>query len=382
MRGLTVTIQGARFCFQTDTEIPAVILIREFVVEYDRRLFLRLLAGAVLLSAVLCAALCREFSRAEIDAATERARENLRAKRHADLHRIRSRREAGAAQHAEVARLFEETTRELLRSAPAEGSRQDTNDIGAVSLDGTTLSNQCPQPNIVCSPTKPFREADGSCNNLQNPGWGRAGSCMNRLLPPAYSDGISKPRVAANGAALPNARYISYTVHPDANNPATNITHMVMQLGQFIDHDFALAPLEPDPQEIVNLGNPNNPIDCCSPSRRNMSECFSITIPSGDPFFAAFGQTCMNMPRSAPCTRCNLGKPHDAFTFCLVRPSQGVQFLGSCFSDKISPVQAQGEQLGKGRARADRIEVFILHRKGHDAGGLQKKRRKISLTES
>ncbi|XP_077546923.1 peroxidase-like isoform X3 [Haemaphysalis longicornis] len=320
--------------------------------------FTRLLAGAVLLSAVLCAALCREFSRAEIDAATERARENLRAKRHADLHRIRSRREAGetsvsgrssgcpfasqrhahtrratpeAAQHAEVARLFEETTRELLRSAPAEGSRQDTNDIGAVSLDGTTLSNQCPQPNIVCSPTKPFREADGSCNNLQNPGWGRAGSCMNRLLPPAYSDGISKPRVAANGAALPNARYISYTVHPDANNPATDITHMVMQLGQFIDHDFALAPLEPDPQEIVNLGNPNNPIDCCSPSRRNMSECFSITIPSGDPFFAAFGQTCMNMPRSAPCTRCNLGyrEQQDVLTSFL----DGSQIYGSSLND-------------------------------------------------
>ncbi|EEC08359.1 hypothetical protein IscW_ISCW006863, partial [Ixodes scapularis] len=81
------------------------------------------------------------------------------------------------------------------------------------------------------------------------------------------------------------------------SNPAINFTHMVMQIGQFIDHDFALAPLMPDPGEIINLGNPNNVIDCCSPSTRNMSECFSIDIPSGDPFFARFNQTCINMPR-------------------------------------------------------------------------------------
>ncbi|XP_075526088.1 salivary peroxidase/catechol oxidase-like isoform X7 [Dermacentor variabilis] len=267
----------------------------------------------------------------EINAAAERARQFLREKRHSDLRRTRrdtgggasapgrssgcpfaaqqhghSRRATRAAvQHAEVARLFEETTRELMRSG--EEARQDASSLAGASLSGTALADACPQPNLACNTNKRYREADGSCNNLQHPGWGRAGSCMTRLLSPAYSDGVSKPRVAADGSALPNARKISYTVHPDVNNPATDITHMVMQFGQFLDHDFALAPLEPDPQEIVNLGNPNNVIDCCSPSTTSMAECFSIAIPADDPFFAAFGKTCMNMPRSAPCTRCTLG---------------------------------------------------------------------------
>ncbi|XP_072140526.1 peroxidase-like isoform X1 [Dermacentor andersoni] len=273
----------------------------------------------------------------EINAAAERAREFLREKRHSDLRRTRrdtgvshaggasaperssgcpfaaqqhghSRRATRAAvQHAEVARLFEETTRELMRSRSGEEARQDASSLAGASVSGTALADACPQPNLACNANKRYREADGSCNNLRNPGWGRAGSCMTRLLSPAYSDGVSKPRVAADGSALPNARKISYTVHPDVNNPATDITHMVMQFGQFLDHDFALAPLEPDPQEIVNLGNPNNVIDCCSPSTTSMAECFSIAIPADDPFFAAFGKTCMNMPRSAPCTRCTLG---------------------------------------------------------------------------
>ncbi|KAK8761120.1 hypothetical protein V5799_027617, partial [Amblyomma americanum] len=292
-------------------------------------------AAAVIMVACLSSVLSWQPSPAEIDAAAERARESLRVKRESDLNRLRTKREAGghevsgrsssgcpfaserhahtrratkeAVQNAEVARLFEETTRELLKSADGAEARQDTNELGNGSVSGSALANTCPQPNLVCSSTKKYREADGSCNNIQKPGWGRAGSCMNRLLSPAYSDGISKPRVAANGAALPNARKISYTVHPDANNPATDITHMVMQVGQFIDHDFALAPLEPDPQEIVNLGNPNNVIDCCSAATRNMPECFSIDIPADDPFFSQFGRTCMNVPRSAPCSRCQLG---------------------------------------------------------------------------
>ncbi|XP_040073574.3 chorion peroxidase-like [Ixodes scapularis] len=274
-----------------------------------------------------------EFSVAEIDAATERARESLLVKRNADIQMSRSKRDAGAAiqpagcpfasqrhlhsrratkeaaENAAVATLFEETTRELLRSVQNAGfeARADDVDFQAISVDGTALAATCPQPNVTCDPKQRYRQPDGTCNNLRNPGWGSAGSCMQRLLPPAYQDGISAPRVAISGGPLPNARLISSTVHSDMSNPAINFTHMVMQIGQFIDHDFALAPLMPDPGEIVNLGNPNNVIDCCSPSTRNMSECFSIDIPSGDPFFARFNQTCINMPRSAPCSRCNLG---------------------------------------------------------------------------
>lgn len=70
-----------------------------------------------------------------------------------------------------------------------------------------------------------------------------------------FSLGVSAPRVAKSGNPLPDARKVSYTVHPDVDNPAKDFTHMVMQVGQFIDHDFALAPFDPDAGEIVNLGS-------------------------------------------------------------------------------------------------------------------------------
>ncbi|CAN8025603.1 unnamed protein product [Ixodes persulcatus] len=246
------------------------------------------------------------------------------------LHSRRATKEA--AENAEVARLFEETTRELMRSVDGGlvEARQDAVDLQDVSIDGTALAATCPPLNVKCNASKRYREPDGTCNNMQNPGWGSAGSCMSRLQKPAYQDGISKPRVAQSGGPLPNARLISYTVHPDMDMPATSFTHMVMQIGQFIDHDIALAPLEPNPGEIVNLGNPNNPIDCCSASTRNTSECFSIDIPTADPFFAPLHQTCMNLPRSAPCSRCNLGKDQQDILTSYI---DGSQIYGSSAAD-------------------------------------------------
>ncbi|XP_064485396.1 chorion peroxidase-like [Ornithodoros turicata] len=128
---------------------------------------------------------------------------------------------------------------------------------------------------------------------------------MRRLLEPAYADGVSSPRASVDGDELPNARYVSFAMHPDVKRPAHHITHMVMQFGQFMDHDIALAPLESDPGH-VNLGNPNNPVDCCSPERRTAPECFSIGVPEGDPFYGQHRETCLNMARSAPCS-CQLG---------------------------------------------------------------------------
>ena len=77
---------------------------------------------------------------------------------------------------------------------------------------------------------------------------------MTRLLEPAYEDGVSEPRGGRFDSRLPNARVVSTTVNEYKNASARNFTIMVMQIGQFLDHDVALAPME-EISEIKNLGS-------------------------------------------------------------------------------------------------------------------------------
>ncbi|OQR70374.1 peroxidasin-like [Tropilaelaps mercedesae] len=214
----------------------------------------------------------------------------------------------------------------VIRDAPSNvgAARHVSTDqiqqLNAIPLERTALAgtrHQCKERRQTqCNPRLPWRSGDGRCNNLRNPHWGRSNFCMTRLLAPAYENGIDEPRGGLYNSRLPNARIVSRIVNVHRNVSAPNFTHMLMQVGQFLDHDLALAPMEEDPGEIVNLGNPNNPIDCCSEDRRYGPECFSFELPQNDAFFGAYGQTCHNMPRSAPCSTCQLGyrEQQDALT--------------------------------------------------------------------
>lgn len=68
------------------------------------------------------------------------------------------------------------------------------------------------EQHIYCKPSR-YRTADGSCNNLRYPTWGKSFTCFQRLLPPAYSDGQSAPRVSTTGYPLPNPRVLSAVIH-------------------------------------------------------------------------------------------------------------------------------------------------------------------------
>ncbi|XP_031782036.1 uncharacterized protein LOC100119054 [Nasonia vitripennis] len=48
-----------------------------------------------------------------------------------------------------------------------------------------------------CPPSK-YRTPSGACNNVRHPAWGARGSPYLRLLPPAYADGLSSPRLSAS----------------------------------------------------------------------------------------------------------------------------------------------------------------------------------------
>ena len=47
----------------------------------------------------------------------------------------------------------------------------------------------CPFRIPRCDPGAKYRKADGSCNNLQNPIWGKTGTPLQRFLSPWYDDG-------------------------------------------------------------------------------------------------------------------------------------------------------------------------------------------------
>ena len=74
------------------------------------------------------------------------------------------------------------------------------------------------------------------------PEWGSAGQTYNRFLPNAYQDGTSEPRGGRHPSSLPNPRWVSQRNHPDSDIPDYRFTHMVMQFGQFLDHDITMTP--------------------------------------------------------------------------------------------------------------------------------------------
>ena len=93
-----------------------------------------------------------------------------------------------------------------------------------------------------------------------------------------------------NGHELPNARLVSTTIHNDAEDTAddTNLSLMVMQFGQFLDHDITLTA-EADMCHTCN----QEPVECCDYylGRRNYSveqmpdNCWPIIVPEDDPVF-------------------------------------------------------------------------------------------------
>lgn len=49
--------------------------------------------------------------------------------------------------------------------------------------------NECGSGPTTCPENMKYRSFDGSCNNLDNPLWGSAGSVYGRLFPAKFSDG-------------------------------------------------------------------------------------------------------------------------------------------------------------------------------------------------
>ncbi|ROT80397.1 putative chorion peroxidase-like [Penaeus vannamei] len=172
-------------------------------------------------------------------------------------------------------------------------------------VQNTIIANTCPQEPL-CPDTK-YRTFDGTCNNRRNKEWGKAGTAFQRILPQDYHDGVNMPRqFSVRGSLLPSARSISSSVVVDRDARYDNFTILIMQWGQFLDHDITHTP--------ITKGKDKSDITCCKRGQRREPrelhpDCLPIEIPESDSFFGQFGQRCMEFVRSMPAVRpaCNFG---------------------------------------------------------------------------
>ncbi|XP_069978463.1 chorion peroxidase-like [Penaeus vannamei] len=183
----------------------------------------------------------------------------------------------------------------------------DKNAILELEHSGELVKEQCDAvragpPN--CDRFSRYRSADGTCNNLKNPTWGATFTPHRRFAGQDYGDGVSSLRKATAGDALPNARLVSLAVSSRPGPPSTSFSYLHLSFGQFLDHDLVLTPLVPAPY--------GGAIACCPEALGGDAslvhpECAPIDLLADDPFYGAFGQTCMEFLRSAPATRCHFG---------------------------------------------------------------------------
>lgn len=76
----------------------------------------------------------------------------------------------------------------VIVSGTADNQVAGTMVSGAQSVALQNVADVC-LTSIPCNPRARYRSFDGSCNNLQQPGWGSVNTALVRLLPAAYQDG-------------------------------------------------------------------------------------------------------------------------------------------------------------------------------------------------
>ena len=155
-----------------------------------------------------------------------------------------------------------------------------------------------------------YRTYEGTCNNLDKTSLGATTTKFRRLIPPWYENGCDSPMgrlqhqmpIASNLGPFsppnPSARKISADIVKDQGDTENPFTHIVMQWGQFLDHDMDLAP-EP----------PHDACASCNISSDNT--CEPIKIPPSDSVFYMKGSTtdekCFSFVRSiAACGNSNI----------------------------------------------------------------------------
>ncbi|XP_076271608.1 peroxidasin isoform X2 [Rhynchophorus ferrugineus] len=147
-------------------------------------------------------------------------------------------------------------------------------------LSGCTTHRHTNNCSDMCFHSK-YRSIDGTCNNLQHPTWGASLTGFRRVLKPIYEDGFAKPvgwdkERLYNGYAKPASRKVSTSLISTATiTQDQEITHMVMQWGQFLDHDLdhALPSVSSETWDGID----------CKKSCDYAAPCYPMDVPEDDP---------------------------------------------------------------------------------------------------
>jgi peroxidase len=157
------------------------------------------------------------------------------------------------------------------------------------------MAETCAVPPKSCPAKAKYRSYDGSCNNLQNPGWGMPFSRYVRMVRPNYSDGKSAIPLAKNKKPLPNARLLSNKMFPDKEVDDVDFTLINMQWAQLLSHDMSRLAEFTHPGTIKAR--------CCTESGKPIDKsrahpsCLPIIPPKTEPNYPESFQ-CINFARS------------------------------------------------------------------------------------
>ncbi|XP_060704416.1 eosinophil peroxidase-like [Hemiscyllium ocellatum] len=179
-------------------------------------------------------------------------------------------------------------------------------DLDAIArVTGCLIIRQPPKCETGCFEDR-YRTFTSVCNNRKKPRLGSSHIALTRWRPARYEDGCSLPlgwtpnrRILRS--VLPLPRLVSNVILRTPNDAVVmdlDNSHMLMQWGQWLDHDLSLSPHSPSIRTF------SDGIDC-ERTCIQRNPCFPIRIPENDTRITDT-DTCLPFFRSAPA--CGTGK--------------------------------------------------------------------------